>query len=64
MENNEGNTGVEKREAQKRLSWIANVKRIEGLTQEQAEKKWTEIFNNNDHLKSAIENAKLLTDGK
>jgi len=42
------NEGIEKREAQKRLSWIENVKRIEGFTQEQAEKKWTEIFNEGD----------------
>ncbi len=33
------------REAQKRLAWIDNVKRIKGYTQEQAEKEWTKIFN-------------------
>lgn len=32
------------REAQKRLTWIENVKRIQNLSQEEAERKWTEIF--------------------
>lgn len=34
------------REAQKRLTWIDNVKRKLGYTQEQAEKKWSEINRN------------------
>lgn len=34
------------REAQKRLSWIDNVKRIYNLTQEEAEKQWTKTFVN------------------
>lgn len=33
------------REAQKRLSWIDNVKRIKGWDQERAEAEWTRIFN-------------------
>lgn len=33
------------REAQKRLTWIDNVKRKLNYTQEQAEKKWAEINN-------------------
>ncbi|HYF69133.1 MAG TPA: hypothetical protein VD884_13410 [Ohtaekwangia sp.] len=33
------------REAQKRLTWIENVKRVSNLTQEQAEAAWTRIFN-------------------
>jgi len=33
------------REAQKRLSWIENVKRIKGLDQQEAEKAWAKIFN-------------------
>lgn len=33
------------REASKRLSWIENVKRIEGYSQEEAEAAWTKIFN-------------------
>jgi hypothetical protein len=32
------------REAQKRLSWIENVKRVNKYTQEQAEAAWTRIF--------------------
>lgn len=32
------------REAQKRLTWIDNVKRKLGYSQEEAEKKWQEIF--------------------
>lgn len=31
------------REAQKRLTWIDNVKRKLGYSQEEAEKKWVEI---------------------
>lgn len=31
--------------AQKRLTWIDNIKRKLGYTQEQAEKKWSEINN-------------------
>jgi site-specific DNA-cytosine methylase len=33
------------REAQKRLTWIENVKRIKGWGQEKAESEWTKIFN-------------------
>lgn len=33
------------REAQKRLSWIENVKRVQGYTQGQAEQAWAKIFN-------------------
>lgn len=33
------------REAQKRNTWIENVKRIQGLDQKQAEELWTKIFN-------------------
>jgi hypothetical protein len=33
------------REAQKRNSWIENVKRVKGYSQEEAEKAWTKIFN-------------------
>lgn len=33
------------REAQKRLTWINNVKRIYGWDQERAEAEWTKLFN-------------------
>lgn len=33
------------RAAQKRLTWIDNVKRKLGYTQEQAEAEWAKIFN-------------------
>jgi len=33
------------REAQKRLTWIENVKRIKGWDQETAEREWARIFN-------------------
>lgn len=33
------------REAQKRLTWIENVKRLYGWDQEEAERRWEKIFN-------------------
>jgi hypothetical protein len=33
------------REAQKRLMWIENVKRVQGYSQEQAERIWAKIYN-------------------
>lgn len=41
MKNNEQLKAV--REAQKRLAWIENVKRIKGLSQEEAERLWLKI---------------------
>lgn len=38
------------RESQKRLTWIDNVKRKLGYTQEEAEKKWSEINQQKSNL--------------
>lgn len=42
------------REAQKRLSWIDNVKRIYNWDQERAEAEWTKVFSGDKFSKPGI----------
>lgn len=43
------------REGQKRLTWINNVKRIQNLTQEEAELKWELIYGKSPNSRTAFD---------
>lgn len=45
------------REAQKRLTWIDNVKMKLGYDQEKAESEWSRIFDTKENIVSKPENA-------